>query len=275
MRFFHRKHQCYIVGEGSFAGQYASLPELTDNETRSRLPTSSSIQNIGGNLLTLSLPGDYSTFEVSADVEPVADDSSNIRTSISPASDHVEFQDKSVASSLSSSTVDLSESPSKLASSSKASSPARKIKTPPSPSFKPQLIGALKGTLQLFSGIGKASNPPARPATPPIIEVHEELTSESDSDHEKEEMMNIPSLPIQDTLEVNDAGDQFIKSVSLPAEESESCFIEDYVISEDGRKERFVTTCIMYYVIITNIIIIKLRLVWRYFYFIKMTDTII
>ena len=239
MRFFHRKHQCYIVGEGSFAGQYASLPELTDNETRSRLPTSSSIQSIGGDLLTLSLPGDYSTFEVSADVEPVADNSR------SPISDHIE--DKSIASSLSSSTVDLGESPehvpTKLSSSPKASSPARKVKTPPSPSFKPQLIGALKGTLQLFSGIGKASNPPARPATPPIIEVHEESTSESDSDHEKEEMMNIPSLPIQDTLEVNDAGDQFRKSVSLPEEKSESCFIEDYVISEDGKKEsRSVTT---------------------------------
>ena len=30
VRFFHRKHQCCIVGEGSFAGRYASIAALAD-----------------------------------------------------------------------------------------------------------------------------------------------------------------------------------------------------------------------------------------------------
>ena len=32
MRFFHRKHQCYIVGEGSFAGQYGHLPNINEDQ---------------------------------------------------------------------------------------------------------------------------------------------------------------------------------------------------------------------------------------------------
>ena len=40
MRFFHRKHQCYIVGEGSFAGRYASLPDISDDDDDDDDPSS-------------------------------------------------------------------------------------------------------------------------------------------------------------------------------------------------------------------------------------------
>ena len=35
VRFFHRKHQCYIEGEGSFAGKYGELPKLDDSDEES------------------------------------------------------------------------------------------------------------------------------------------------------------------------------------------------------------------------------------------------
>ena len=32
MRFFHRKQQCYIVGEGSFTGEHGHLPEIDEDQ---------------------------------------------------------------------------------------------------------------------------------------------------------------------------------------------------------------------------------------------------
>lgn len=35
MRLFHRKHQCYVVGEGSFTGEHGHLPEVEEEEQNS------------------------------------------------------------------------------------------------------------------------------------------------------------------------------------------------------------------------------------------------
>ncbi len=32
VRFFHGKHQCYVVGKGSFAGRFGCLPDIDDAE---------------------------------------------------------------------------------------------------------------------------------------------------------------------------------------------------------------------------------------------------
>ena len=77
VRFFHRKHQCYIVGEGTFVGRYGSLPEFSDSsishEIAESIETTVKQQQhhkirFPTNLWICNTDSD--TIEVDADVEP-------------------------------------------------------------------------------------------------------------------------------------------------------------------------------------------------------------
>ncbi len=65
MRFFHRKHHCYIVGEGSFTGQHSILPSPTEDSASSS-PTSE--DSISKKSPVHDSPS--SKMEVTVDVEP-------------------------------------------------------------------------------------------------------------------------------------------------------------------------------------------------------------
>lgn len=73
LRFFHHKHQCYIVAEGSFAGKYGTLPDLSDTESST---LSQSALNLDSALKKTALPKPklkswvQRSFEVQAEVHP-------------------------------------------------------------------------------------------------------------------------------------------------------------------------------------------------------------
>ncbi len=94
MRLYHRKHQCYLVGEGSFVGPYGDLPDVTiSDETGKGNGIAESILDItrkasltGSSLYTAvqrvssvgqresspsSSTGLFSVVQVIADVEPI------------------------------------------------------------------------------------------------------------------------------------------------------------------------------------------------------------
>ena len=78
MRLFYSKHQCYVVGEGSFAGRYGHLPD-TQEEDESSEPevsigqhiTLSSRKRVTSNLRLLSQQSSKKII-VKADVEPTS-----------------------------------------------------------------------------------------------------------------------------------------------------------------------------------------------------------
>ena len=68
VRFFHRKHHCYVVAKGSFAGRYACLPEIDDwgNSIDGQPSTLSSLES------TLRRASSKSSHGIAADVEPTS-----------------------------------------------------------------------------------------------------------------------------------------------------------------------------------------------------------
>ena len=68
VRFFHRKHHCYVVAKGSFAGRYACLPEIDDwgNSIDGQPSTLSSLES------TLRRASSKSSHVTAADVEPTS-----------------------------------------------------------------------------------------------------------------------------------------------------------------------------------------------------------
>ena len=68
VRFFHRKHHCYVVAKGSFAGKYACLPEIDDwgNSIDGQPSTLSSLGS------TLRRASSKSPHGIAADVEPTS-----------------------------------------------------------------------------------------------------------------------------------------------------------------------------------------------------------
>ncbi len=72
VRFFHRKHQCYVVGEGSFAGKYSSLPDLEDSSD-SFESSLTDILKMKSSTQRVTYPRE-GKFEVSVDIEPTEQD---------------------------------------------------------------------------------------------------------------------------------------------------------------------------------------------------------
>lgn len=73
VRFYHRKHQCYIVGEGSYVGHHGYLPDASDSNDDSM---AASIQNSTLNRDRKKSPVPPASFtrqkfEVKADVEAI------------------------------------------------------------------------------------------------------------------------------------------------------------------------------------------------------------
>lgn len=80
MRFFHRKHQCYIVGEGSFAGRHGHLPEIdkgqdSESDTTEQL-LQSTLKRRSKSLVPLGPKSPILKLKVKADMEPAIVESS-------------------------------------------------------------------------------------------------------------------------------------------------------------------------------------------------------
>lgn len=73
LRFFHRKHQCYVVGEGSFAGYFGFLPEVDEDEEAEQVEEllQSTIRKRSAS--PISMARDLKELEVVASVEPLQD----------------------------------------------------------------------------------------------------------------------------------------------------------------------------------------------------------
>ncbi len=63
VRFFHGKHQCYVVGKGSFAGRFGCLPDIDDAEEedvdsgpKSTTPSSDKRKSFADPYLSITLP---------------------------------------------------------------------------------------------------------------------------------------------------------------------------------------------------------------------------
>ena len=70
MRFFHRKHQCYIVAEGSFAGQHGHLPEINGDNSGADIAQQLTASLRRPSSRPPSLSKQIPTLEVQADIEP-------------------------------------------------------------------------------------------------------------------------------------------------------------------------------------------------------------
>ncbi len=81
MRFFHRKRQCYVVGEGSFAGQFSSFPDL--NEESDELDSSLTCIMMSILRRNTASRGILNRFEVPVEVEPDSGGKSNPMLSLS------------------------------------------------------------------------------------------------------------------------------------------------------------------------------------------------
>ena len=68
MRFYHRKHQCYIVGEGSFIGRYGFLHDISDREKDSM---AESIQSSTMSRRRSTIPMTPKKLKVKADMESI------------------------------------------------------------------------------------------------------------------------------------------------------------------------------------------------------------
>ncbi len=75
MRFFHCKRQCYVVGEGSFAGQFSSLPDL--NEESDELDSSLTCNMMSTLRRNAASREILNRFEVPVEVEPDSEEKSN------------------------------------------------------------------------------------------------------------------------------------------------------------------------------------------------------
>ena len=87
MRFFHRKHLCYIVGEGSFAGRYASLPDIPDdtNAISGAASTSSLFEStLRRKLKRPPTPEKPHKMQITVDIEPNYENVSSLRPSNLP-----------------------------------------------------------------------------------------------------------------------------------------------------------------------------------------------
>lgn len=83
MRFFHHKHQCYIVGEGSFVGKCGNISDLVDVHGGDTGVTASMLESspMRGSSLSIMSPHEI---EVTVDVETI-DSEAEVATSLSPA----------------------------------------------------------------------------------------------------------------------------------------------------------------------------------------------
>lgn len=80
MNFFHSKHQCYIVGEGSFIGHCGNIPDVAESGDEDPGVTSSIKKS--KSLFSLTSLSDHQ-LQVTADVEPTEDErASSIKPSL-------------------------------------------------------------------------------------------------------------------------------------------------------------------------------------------------
>lgn len=70
MRFFHRKYQCYIVGEGSLVGQRGSISDLLESDNGRDSGVTSSITK-SRSVFSLTSPNEY---QVKVDIETAEDE---------------------------------------------------------------------------------------------------------------------------------------------------------------------------------------------------------
>ena len=81
VRFFHSKHECYIIGEGSFVGRYGKLPDLSEDDDSGH---EISVVALDLKRRVSPTPRSPIQFEVKADVEPICEtgESSSVLPSI-------------------------------------------------------------------------------------------------------------------------------------------------------------------------------------------------
>lgn len=121
VRFYHRKHQCYIVGEGSFVGRYGDLPETNDVNDDS-VAASFEISTMSRRKSNvLSSTSSQMQYDVKADIERIPEEVVIAPSAVpSPFSFDLESQEQSISFSLDGS-ISQSDTRSKLHTLSKSS----------------------------------------------------------------------------------------------------------------------------------------------------------
>jgi hypothetical protein len=96
VRFYHRKHQCYIVGEGSFIGEYGDLPDVSDKNYDSMADSIQSSTMGRRRSSAPLLPHGQKTFEVCADMGTIAEDATSCSIAM-PLIFDAESQEQSIS----------------------------------------------------------------------------------------------------------------------------------------------------------------------------------
>lgn len=99
VRFYHRKHQCYIVGEGSFVGRYGYLPDTSDsNDDSMAASLEISTLNRRRSSAVPSTTASLSQFEVKADIEAITEEPVSASMAVpSPFAFDLESQEQSIS----------------------------------------------------------------------------------------------------------------------------------------------------------------------------------